>query len=51
MKKYIVLFANTEKCEVNAASLLNAQKAAHKLAVTKKTVVISVSLKDDTQDI
>lgn len=47
MKTYVILFGNTDKEEVKATSLLNAQKAAHKKAVTKKTIVISVVEKND----
>lgn len=44
MKKYTILFANTELEPeiISAASYNNAIKAAQKLAVAKKTIVISI---------
>lgn len=43
MKKYLVIYGNTERDEIIAKSLLNAQKAAHKKAAEIGTIVISVT--------
>jgi len=49
MKEYIVLYGTTEKETIKAISLLNAQKSAHKKAISLKTIVLSATLKDDTE--
>lgn len=43
MAKFEILYGNTEKETVESKSLLDVQKAAHKKAAAKKTIVIKVS--------
>lgn len=43
MKKYLLLYGNQDTEVISAVSLLNAQKAGHKKAAVKKTILIKVS--------
>lgn len=44
MEKYLITYFNAESEVISAKTLLEAQKAAHKKAAAKKTMVLNVKL-------